>query len=869
MASARGSAVNAQQPHSKSLGNCIIEVNCQEQDDSRLINFHQVEHHGGVTFRWSEPVSMVRLTVSPIDCYIAIDTSSLRGETLNFPYQIHWNEYTIPNRLIEASQGILTFPVSARMFQPTGEQRLTISVKPLKAENGRRLLGMPISSVRIYRQSEGQSPIIHSLEKFAADRIIKSGKSIGNKLLGKKHPMAPVVPIWQVRFPETDSPKIERETRTYPTCDQVIVSACEINSRHGTGLLIQYLFDNFHQLGTVNSYHCYNGDRVSSKIHHCLPNYDQLTRSEIYDHLLEWFGQNPPRQAYVVPYFRSDFLMATALKDLFETKVCLHVMDDNSLYGDIPHRVVQEAIEKSDLLFVISPEMRQHYEQQFGQKAYVFPPIVPEALIPRDVIGSEHWQNHMEGNDTQPSSKKLMARLRQWMPLNFKGSTVNDQTRGILVGNIWDNAWLELLRKTIRDSGLKVDWYSNNPNAVWLQGSEQELADDGIFIHDSLWGQDLVSELRRRPFAIMPSGLLTGEGSKESIARLSLPSRIPFVLATANLPVITLGSPQTAAARFVQRFKLGENIDYDGQQLRAAVKQITEPRQQQQIRQNAFELGKRFSAASMQHWLWDSLERRKPADNRFEELFRGNKGDSSWFLNSDPPPEIHWSFRDTWKMLNRVRHQGLSPEVIIDVGSSSGNWSWTASTIFPDSHYVMVDPMMSRYSSIEREHYLKQIERYELVEAALSNENGEAEILVSDDLYGTSLLKVDQQTRSAEVAKVPLMTLDRLTLDRRIQGRTLLKIDVQFAEHLVVQGGLNFIQNQVDVMILELTIQREHPQAKTYREMLDMIENLGFTMVDEMEGWRNPVTGILEQKDTVFVRNECLSGTMTPQNKAA
>jgi FkbM family methyltransferase len=812
---------------------------------------------------------MIRLDVSPIDCLVSIDTSSLRGEKLDFPFQIHWNDYTIPNKLIEMSQGILTFPVSARMFQPSGEQRLTISVKPLKAENGRRLLGMPVSAIRVFQQTAGQSPIIHSLEKFAADRIIKSGKSLGNKLLGKKQPMAPVVPIWQIRFPETDSPTIEREARNYPGCDQVVISACEINSRHGTGLLIQYLFDNFNQLGTVNSYHCYNGDRVNSKIHHCLPNYDQLTRSEIYDHLLEWFGQNPPRQAYVVPYFRSDFLMAIAMKDLFETKVCLHVMDDNCLYGDIPHRIVQEAIEKSDLVFVISPEMRQHYEQQFGRKAYILPPIVPEALLPPKVVHFDQGETNSVPVNSLSTQPTLIGRLRQWMPRPFRGSTSHDRARGILVGNIWDNAWLELLRKTIRDSGLKVDWYSNNPNAVWLQGSEQELADDGIFIHDSLWGQDLVTELRRRPFAIMPSGLLTGEGNKESIARLSLPSRIPFVLATANLPVITLGSPQTAAARFIHRFELGKNIGYDGQQLRAAVREITQPTQQQRIRQQAFELGKRFSAAAMQPWLWNSLDQRKPADNRFEELFQGTKGDNTWYLNTDPPPEVHWSFRDTWKLLNRVRHQGLTPEVIIDVGSSSGNWSWTASTIFPESHYVMIDPMMSRYGTAEREHYLKQIKRFELVEVALSDQNGEAEILVSDDLYGTSLLKVDQQTRSVQVAKVPLMTLDQLARDRRIQGRTLLKIDVQFAEHLVVQGGLNFIQNHVDVMILELTIQREHPQAKTYREMLDMIEGLGFTMVDEMEGWRNPVTGILEQKDTVFVRNELLAHRLSVQNKAA
>ena len=90
------------------------------------------------------------------------------------------------------------------------------------------------------------------------------------------------------------------------------------------------------------------------------------------------------------------------------------------------------------------------------------------------------------------------------------------------------------------------------------------------------------------------------------------------------------------------------------------------------------------------------------------------------------------------------------------------------------------------------------------------------------------------------------------------QGSTLLKIDVQFAEHLVLAGGKEFIQSNVDALILELTIQREHPDAKTYREMLDLVDDLGYQLVDETDGWRSPRNGILEQKDSIFVRRELL-----------
>ena len=85
-----------------------------------------------------------------------------------------------------------------------------------------------------------------------------------------------------------------------------------------------------------------------------------------------------------------------------------------------------------------------------------------------------------------------------------------------------------------------------------------------------------------------------------------------------------------------------------------------------------------------------------------------------------------------------------------------------------------------------------------------------------------------------------------------------MKIDVQFAEHLVLAGGKEFIQSNVDALILELTIQREHPDAKTYREMLDLVDDLGYQLVDETDGWRSPRNGILEQKDSIFFRRELL-----------
>jgi FkbM family methyltransferase len=362
--------------------------------------------------------------------------------------------------------------------------------------------------------------------------------------------------------------------------------------------------------------------------------------------------------------------------------------------------------------------------------------------------------------------------------------------------------------------------------------------------------------MRKRPFAIMPTGALTGEGNKESIARLSLPSRVPFIVSTAQLPIIVLGSPETAAARFLSRFELGSIVPYDGAALRSAVAEILDADRQAEIRRRAYELGSQFSSSGAGDWLWQSLNRGEPVDDRFERPFAPLKGEFSYYFDAEPPTGVHWSFRDTWKLIHRIKQQDFQPDVIIDVGASTGIWSWTASTIFPDAKFILVDPLMSRYPEHMRRGSLSKIKNYQFEEVALSDHCGKIELLVSDDLYGSSLLKVNEEIRRAATAQVELLTLDELARKCQIRGRTLLKIDVQFAEHLVIGGGLNFIRNNVDFIILELTLHRPHDQAKTYREMLEMMNQLGFEVIDEMEGWRDPQSGVLEQKDTVFVRKE-------------
>ena len=76
----------------------------------------------------------------------------------------------------------------------------------------------------------------------------------------------------------------------------------------------------------------------------------------------------------------------------------------------------------------------------------------------------------------------------------------------------------------------------------------------------------------------------------------------------------------------------------------------------------------------------------------------------------------------------------------------------------------------------------------------------------------------------------------------------------------VVEGALRTLKEQVDVVVLELTLVRVHGGTKTLLEMCNRMNALGFRIFDQVGNWRVPTSGELEQLDVVFVRKD-LPGT--------
>ncbi|MCX8078023.1 MAG: beta-1,6-galactofuranosyltransferase [Geminocystis sp.] len=367
-----------------------------------------------------------------------------------------------------------------------------------------------------------------------------------------------------------------------------IVCHCEVNQRQGVGILLKRLFPDKQKIVSVRSHNLYDGKEDFARFSFLISHDNHKDISAAISKIQSLITNIKPRRILAIPYFPDDVINAIAIKRLFEVPLCTYIMDDQNIYAKgIPDELMKELISNSDLCLGVSREICREYGEKYNRKFWFLPPVAPASLV-------------VDTDVVMPSG---------------------DNKHGIIIGNIWSQQWLEELRKTVRSSGIPIHWYGN-PNREWLSFNEKELAADGIIFHGYLAEEELVGRLREASFAVIPTASEFNPQQRQEIARLSLPSRIPFIVATSHTPILVIGNPDTAAARFVRQHQLGTVCQYDTQQFQKTVAWLTEKETQLYIRKNALKLAATFSSQGVEEWIWQSLKEKHPFDQRFEKLGR-------------------------------------------------------------------------------------------------------------------------------------------------------------------------------------------------------------------------------------------------------
>jgi len=601
----------------------------------------------------------------------------------------------------------------------------------------------------------------------------------------------------------------------------VVVTPNEVNDRHGTGVMVKRLFktqtDNLISIRTKDDY---SGEHQLGQMQIQMENSGKY-RSDIYRTILLALNNKTLDHIVCVPYYEDDLKTAIALKDLFDASLAIYIMDDqNCEIGVISDATMQEALEKADIRFATHGELRDAYENKYRLKFWVLPCVIPQQLVGQ-----------------------------------FSTTPAITKSNGLLIGSLWSAEWFRQLAETLEGAGQTVDWFGNH-TASWIQNL-LDIHKGTVIPKGLISEEELVEALKEYPYLIIPTGGLDEQDDQPHLTKLSLPGRIIFAAASSGIPIIVVGSAKSSAAAFVKRFDLGLVVNYDASEFLQAASSITEATAQEHFRQKALEMSFSFSDQGLLNWLYNSIDLKQPADDRFDRHFTRGPVDLVQYIEPPVPTDIYHDFIPVYQALAKLKIKGYEADFIIDVGCSFGIWSYTASKHYPEAQFYLIDPLMSSYSKGLRDEYQSKLKYLTLGEMALSNQNGKTRFNLAPDLYGSSLMN-PADFRTYEGIEVDVKTLDTYAAEQNITGRGILKLDVQCAEHLIVDGARNFL-SQIDAIVIELSLIRYDENSLVYAEMIQLMDQLGFRYFDETGEWRSPQNGVLLQKELLFTRKDLLN----------
>lgn len=361
-----------------------------------------------------------------------------------------------------------------------------------------------------------------------------------------------------------------------------LVHAIEINDRHGVGVYIRRMFGDGRDFVFLRSRSLYEGTNEFGTEEFLGDRFSTL--SELRARIAGIVSRHPIERILCVPYYPEDFRNAVLLKEASGAKLCTYLMDDQNIFArEVGDAAVRRLLDASELRLGISPQMSLAYERKFGREVAWMPPVLPARRTPD--VGPRHAR------------------------------------RAALIGNVWSAMQLGNLRQVARESGWAIDWFGRGPEAGWLDATPEALASDNVHCLGYLEDAALAGRLAEYPFAIIPSGTADDADDIRSFSLLSLPSRVIHLLTQAALPLLVMGGERSAVAAFVQETGCGLVAPYNATAFSSEAERLVAD--ESGFRAAASGIAERMTLADAGDWIWSSLDRGAPVDDRFESMRTG------------------------------------------------------------------------------------------------------------------------------------------------------------------------------------------------------------------------------------------------------
>jgi FkbM family methyltransferase len=202
--------------------------------------------------------------------------------------------------------------------------------------------------------------------------------------------------------------------------------------------------------------------------------------------------------------------------------------------------------------------------------------------------------------------------------------------------------------------------------------------------------------------------------------------------------------------------------------------------------------------------------------------------------------------------LTFLRNKGFNPKFILDIGACVGEWATLAKSIFNQADLLLVEA-----NKDNERHLMSTGFHYKI--ALLGDNERDVEFFKIKNGYNTGNSIYKEQTRhytgdNFETVKLPMTTLDKLLSSHWHQKPEMIKMDVQGAELLILDGAKQTLEN-CEVILLETQILEYNQNAPKVKDVTEYLDKIGFEMNDVC-GLHYLPDGTLMQLDVIYIRKD-------------
>jgi FkbM family methyltransferase len=207
------------------------------------------------------------------------------------------------------------------------------------------------------------------------------------------------------------------------------------------------------------------------------------------------------------------------------------------------------------------------------------------------------------------------------------------------------------------------------------------------------------------------------------------------------------------------------------------------------------------------------------------------------------------------------------PITFFDIGAKVGHFSLSLAGEYKIEQGFLVEPVLKIIPVIEKN--FPDRTKFKIFNAAIADLAGETEFFVNEDAdHVSSLLKIfnkNEELSSLNIAepvstKIKTLTLDHIVKEQKLSHIDLIKIDVQGAEHLVLQGGIETLKI-TRLVYTEFSYKPLYENSSTFFDLYKIFYENNFILVHTSNGYSS-ANGELLQGDALFANKALMNGRL-------